>query len=314
MWPWRLRRRKHEQLWWQLVSVSTFIHCGMLVLLLFVYRGQFSRYDITVGRVHDPKTPVVLMPLMKSIPQKKGSTGGVKSGKKGKAVASANKQKKTGAPQKQKNVAAQKTKSVVKPPQQIKPDQKSKATLAQPEKQMTVKKESPKKESIDTKKKIEKKEIVEQVPLKKEALIKKEEIVPPVQEVKKDDVVQQDPVAAAPQQQEQVISNQIPEDGLDVSSEQDDVQYIGQAERDAAQMQLLIQQEVEKHWRPPVGLSAHLECDVQVKVGWDRKAELVLIQKPSGVLVYDIHARTAVVAMQFPHMACGKELCIHFKQ
>lgn len=102
-----------------------------------------------------------------------------------------------------------------------------------------------------------------------------------------------------------------------VSSEQqegDDAVYVGQEEMLAIQLQQSLTQEVVQHWKVPAGLSKDLVCEVAVVVNWQGEVQNARIAKTSGVLMYDISARTAVVKMKLPKIAWGKEFIITFKQ
>ena len=82
--------------------------------------------------------------------------------------------------------------------------------------------------------------------------------------------------------------------------------YIGQLEQDALQLQEEIQREIEQHWKPPVGLGDDVVCQIQAIIGWDGTVHSLHIQQKSGVLAYDMHARSAVLAMKFPEAAWVK--------
>lgn len=93
-----------------------------------------------------------------------------------------------------------------------------------------------------------------------------------------------------------------------------DVVYVGQQEYDALGMQTYLQQELSTYWQPPQGIPADAECEVSFVVDWQGKAETVTVSKSSGALVYDISARSALLAMEFPDWARGKSFKITFKQ
>jgi hypothetical protein len=90
--------------------------------------------------------------------------------------------------------------------------------------------------------------------------------------------------------------------------------YVGQVEWDALQVQTDIKHEIERHWRPPAGLSRDLVCQIKVVVTWEGAVDSLVVVQRSGVLAYDVHARATVAAMKFPKATWGKELIIHFKQ
>lgn len=90
--------------------------------------------------------------------------------------------------------------------------------------------------------------------------------------------------------------------------------YVGRLEMEALRLQKEMQNEVSKSWKPPVGLSKELECVLKVLVNWNGSVQDTEVEKSSGVLMYDISARTAVAKMQLPRWAYGKEFHITFKQ
>jgi len=89
---------------------------------------------------------------------------------------------------------------------------------------------------------------------------------------------------------------------------------LGRDDIEALKVGELIQHEVEKHWKPPAGLSKDLSCMVNMRVNWDGSIGTVTISKSSGVLIYDISARVAVSKLNLPKVARGKEINITFKQ
>jgi len=91
--------------------------------------------------------------------------------------------------------------------------------------------------------------------------------------------------------------------------------YVGQLEMAAIQMQDEMHQEVSKSWKPPAGLPKDLQCCVKIVVDWNGRVHEAIVEKPSGVLMYDISARTAVAKLdELPRWARGKEFSITFKQ
>lgn len=90
--------------------------------------------------------------------------------------------------------------------------------------------------------------------------------------------------------------------------------YVGRDEWDALQVERMIQQEVSRCWQPPKGLAQDLACAIKVQVDWQGAVKAVMVEKGSGVLMYDVNARSAVLAMNMPRCTWGKELVLHFKQ
>ncbi|MCL4229186.1 TonB C-terminal domain-containing protein [Candidatus Dependentiae bacterium] len=101
-----------------------------------------------------------------------------------------------------------------------------------------------------------------------------------------------------------------------VTNSNDDPQpvYVGQEEWYALQIQRAIEDEITQHWRVPHGLSSDLSCQIAATVDWQGNVQQVRIAQSSGVLAYDISARSAATRMQLPALARGKEFIITFKQ
>ena len=92
------------------------------------------------------------------------------------------------------------------------------------------------------------------------------------------------------------------------------VVYIGRHDAQLLKVHEQIVEEIHKHWCPPVGIARDCVCELKVLVNGVGTVTKVNIEKPSGVLVYDISARSAVLAMTIPRWGWGKELMIAFNQ
>jgi outer membrane biosynthesis protein TonB len=93
-----------------------------------------------------------------------------------------------------------------------------------------------------------------------------------------------------------------------------DVLYVGQLERDALLVQQEVQQQIEEQWRPPSGLGRNLACKIKVLVDWNGNITDVAVHEKSGVLAFDVSAKTALRAIALPKTAWGKELIFNFQQ
>lgn len=92
-------------------------------------------------------------------------------------------------------------------------------------------------------------------------------------------------------------------------NEYEDYEYVQQEK-----MREAIVSEIGSRWKPPKGLSKELECELRICVGLGGKVVECAINKPSGVLIYDMAARVAARAMSLPRWAWGKEFTIAFRQ
>ena len=91
--------------------------------------------------------------------------------------------------------------------------------------------------------------------------------------------------------------------------------YVGEyVTAEQARMHECIEQEIVSRWKPPRGLSKELTCQIKCCIGGDGCVVSCILEKPSGVLIYDMSARSAARAMSLPRWAWGKEFTIVFKQ
>lgn len=307
MWLLQPRQYKNTQLWIRLWFISCGLHGLFLFLLFVMYRGSSVDYYVRVGASH-MHTPVVFVPLVKSIPQ---STVQGSSRKVGQLSVAPVPIKKT-LSKKKENTLAQKTAKKELPPT-IEKEIVSKKTH-------TLKKQAEKKE---TKKEVKKTVPVEKKEIKKPEVKTVEQCKKTQKEVKEEQkkMIQQDAVTQVVVPETEQLLNVDSSDvlatipvELTVEAVSPDTVYIGQVERDALYMESLIRQEVESKWRPPVGLSKDLVCEIQLEVDWHGKADQIQVIRASGVLLYDISARCAIKGMQFPRAMCGKKFCMSFKQ
>ena len=90
--------------------------------------------------------------------------------------------------------------------------------------------------------------------------------------------------------------------------------YVGREDLEALQLQQAICSEISEHWRPPRGVSKEKACIVRMLVDWQGAVKSITVEKPSGIAMYDVSVRKALLSMTVPQAAWGKELSITFKQ
>lgn len=90
--------------------------------------------------------------------------------------------------------------------------------------------------------------------------------------------------------------------------------HVGQREYDALLVQQEIQQEVQRCWQAPIGISPHTQCKISVCVCPKGKVVRMNIEESSGILLYDAQAQQSIYVMQFPRATWGKEVIVYFKQ
>lgn len=300
MWLLQPRQHKNGLLWSRLFFISCWLHILFLLMLFVAYHGSSVDYHIKIGAsTHNPHATVIFVPLAKSIKPSKNVGRSVSSVAK-RSTAPVTKKAATVVPAKPKKVVPVLKKEVVAPIKKVEkkaaPKAVEKKVVSKPAEKKDIKKAEVKKPEIATQEKKEKK--VEEI-VKKESKVEPK-IEPNVEQIIESNLVPEQPISAQVSTEAEVVEN--------------DIVYIGQAERDALYMERLIRQEVESKWRPPVGLSKNLVCDIEIEVDWNGKANQIKIIKPSGVLVYDISVRSAIKSIDFPRIMCGKKICMNFKQ
>lgn len=270
-WPRKFRnRRRRRHFWTKLLLVSFVAHSAFLFSVLFLYKGDYFSYDVTVStKLLRSGAPVIFMPFHKIV-NKQPVVSTVKS------------VLETGQKTKMSTTTSRKKRTTV-------------AAVSQLKKKLVAKKEQAQKKWKKAKVALKKKKEAQKTVPKKQMLAvtkKAKSIVKKIVAQKPERLVAQ---AAQPK------PNQTP-------------LYVGQVEMEALRMQEQLQREMSQHWKPPVGLSKDLKCVLKVLIDWSGNVNETEVHKSSGVLMYDISARTAVAQMQMPQWARGKEFNITFKQ
>ncbi len=99
-----------------------------------------------------------------------------------------------------------------------------------------------------------------------------------------------------------------------VQSEQKDVAIrVGYWDIEALRRYNVLQKELVKYWRPPIGVLDGCSCKIKIFVSWDGSILEMDMIKQSGVLMYDVAARSALFAMSMPRWAQGKSITITFE-
>ncbi len=110
---------------------------------------------------------------------------------------------------------------------------------------------------------------------------------------------------------EQELADGVPMDEIIVGQSG----YVGEyVTAEQARMHECIEQEIVSRWKPPRGLSKELSCQIKCCIGGDGVVVSCILEKHSGVLIYDMSARSAARAMSLPRWAWGKDFTIVFKQ
>ena len=88
---------------------------------------------------------------------------------------------------------------------------------------------------------------------------------------------------------------------------------VGYRDVEAMRRYNLLQKELVKHWHPPIGIPENCNCQIQILVAWDGAIQDMKMIKESGLLMFDIAARSALFAMSLPKWAYGKSITITFE-
>jgi len=277
-----LKKHRRRFFWGKLLLVSVAGHIVLLFGFLFAYKGNYFSFAVTVNRSAIASgAPVVFLPF-------KNKVGSRPIIKKTALVKPKKIQKKSRSkPKKQTvvSVSAKASSSSAKATEDRSDKEKNKV---KPQKKKTVAKKTTPKKVVEKKARPEQSRR-ETIKIAKKKQSKKQDVAKAKSEEK---IIEK----AAVQESENPI-------------------YVGQVEMAALQMQEEMQMHVSQLWKPPAGLPNDLHCVVKIVIDWNGNPHEAIVEKTSGVLVYDISARTAVAQLQeLPRWARGKEFSITFKQ
>jgi len=83
-------------------------------------------------------------------------------------------------------------------------------------------------------------------------------------------------------------------------------------EKTTIKKHLLLQQELVRVWHPPVGIAQECQCQLRVSIGSDGAVRAVHVLDSSGVLMFDVAARSALSSAQLPKWTWGTSIDITF--
>ena len=341
---WQLKERNKYFFLLELILISTLAHMFLGILLFVVYKGGVSSFHVELGKSH---SPTLFVPLKRpSMFNHADCQTEGRSGHRGKRSAGACSRQHEGSkksssiavahhrllgsdttmklesehntkPRHQKNEITQKvrhsdTKRLVVDKKEIrlktKPKKEKKSRIAQ--------KEQPKiqeptiqpavlPEVAEQKPVVPIKEVPQQEPESKPVESK------PSEPVAAQQITDNPALAREEASSEQELANGVAMDEIIVGQQG----YVGEyVTAEQARMHECIEQEIVSRWKPPRGLSKELTCQIKWCIGGDGCVVSCILEKPSGVLIYDMSARSAARAMSLPRWAWGKEFTIVFKQ
>lgn len=284
MWLWRLKNVPKEiKVWAILGGISLAVHVLLMIVFVAGYRNHVVEFAFTLHK----SNPVFFVALPNKQPASALQPSAVSNAKQtiAKAVQKpAPSPAKPAAPKKeQAKVSAQKTGLATQ--ETKKPLQKNSATK---------KPEAVKPESLVAKKE----------PLKKDT--PKPVIAEP----------QKPLVAPKPQPIEPVVHKEEQSPAIEPVMPQNDVQAVTSEMSDQTmprEYYNLVEIIMDK-WRAPYGIQGEPSCRIKAFVNKHGSIEDMMIEESSGILMFDIAARSALLNTEMPEWTRGKSFVITFKQ
>lgn len=157
---------------------------------------------------------------------------------------------------------------------------------------------------------------------KKKAPPKKKKTTPKIVErKKKKPVVKKSPPKKAPPKkkpkakpkQEQKPKKQ-PEEEIEEEEEFLHFNLMGESDPRVIMYQQCIQAEVDRVWRPPLGVPKGTECIVLFSIGKNGSVEKFEITKSSKVVIYDLSIVRVAKTFKFDRCLWGKSFVVDFRQ
>jgi len=280
MWPWQQKSmQKRYLLWAKLLLISCSFHLVFFLWLFFLHHDPLFDIAITVdSRLFGQRgTPVLFVPFK--------SKGTVRAGN----VAGLVQRSFPMGEQKKKKTSIQQTK-------------KSKCKVEVPQKKQAKKPTVKNKEQKSVK---QKKTNVRKLKAKQTVSTKKE--------IKKE----AKNVVAVKNKPTKIQNKMMPSKIANVNAvrnKNQGVVEVNYLEVEAYRRQVLLQEELAKCWKRPIGVPHYCVCQIKVVVNWDGIVKKLDVAKSSGVLMYDVAARSALQTMKMPTWSKGKSLTITFRQ
>lgn len=80
----------------------------------------------------------------------------------------------------------------------------------------------------------------------------------------------------------------------------------------AAKQHRELHQKIMDNWRAPRGIESDCSCELEAIVAANGAIQSIVTKKSSGILMFDIAARSALLAIEFPRWSRGKSIVIAF--
>lgn len=323
---------KKTYVWAQLLLVSTILHMCMLCTLLIWYRGSNNNIPITLQRdlllqgipvvvlahkkptaqpvvsktnVQQPITQKVTKPIIQSTTVVQQKKANIPEKPKNSVQSQSQNAKKEVIKQEPKKAPTTVTADVAKP--------KTQKEVAIPKKEEAKKPESVKKQHEE--KKSAQKNSASAVPAKEKIAVKTNEL----QQQTQSKPAQSPPTQNTVQKvEESLVSNVAKkEQASNVAQEEQSIEgpiivAKDYREKIVLKKHQLLQQELVRVWHPPIGVTKECACCVRVAVTRDGAIQKVDIVNSSGILMFDVAARSALYSAQLPKWTWGTSFDITF--
>lgn len=286
--------RNRLNLWLKLGLICTAAHVVALGMLLFVYKDSVIDLALTIRAAQLNNALDVIW--VRELP----------------AGARAGQAKKGGASQKQSPAASKNKQKSERPKTALKEVVEKKAPVKKGAKGKSEQAKKNQKKKTEPKKPEPKKIEPKKIEPKKVEPEKKPE-VKEAKAIEKPEIKKIEPAPVEHQQVSEIFADQNVNQ-IDADLEGLNFQVYGShRELEAMQQFQELQQEMARCWHPPVGIAAHVFCQIAVSYDWDGKLVSMEMVKPSGILMFDVSSRNAVSQMEAPKFVRGKTFTITFK-
>jgi len=98
------------------------------------------------------------------------------------------------------------------------------------------------------------------------------------------------------------------------ATEEQEVLYVNKETYASLQLAHDLQQAVAEHWLPPAGAHAQAACEVKVVLSATGSVKEVQVIKKSGIPVYDMAARQALMQTEYPRAVWNRIIIVHFNE
>lgn len=137
----------------------------------------------------------------------------------------------------------------------------------------------------------------------------------PSQEIPLQKIVSQEPVQQEselqPVQKEQCTHSVDQQESVLPMIDLNDVTFIGVQDLEHLELQQLVAGKLAQYWKRPVGMESKL-CVIKIELHANGKILSVVVEKSSGVPMYDMAAKAAALKTIYPQEIWNKKLVIQF--